>query len=323
MSYEPSDVLYNVFPLSHVNARFTTVLPAMLANAKAVVHRRFSASRFWDTCREERVTAFNYMGTMSALLLAQPARVDDSQHEVQKAYGSGTVGAMRQRFTERFGVSLVETYGSTELGMVTHTGLGYSPEASCGRCVPGYTLEIQDSDGRPLPSGQVGEIAVRPTLPGQMFSRYCDDAEATVEAWRELWFHTGDRGRRDDDGWLYFVDRTKDVIRRRGENISSWEVERAFVAHPAVAEACAVAIPSDVSGEDVLVALVLISAATPEELLRFSEQHLPHFAVPRYVRVVEALPKTPSSHVEKYKVKGQGVTVDTWDRERHDYELSR
>ena len=324
MAYEETDVLYNVFPLSHVNARFTTILVAMLVNATAVVHRRFSASGFWATCREEGVTAFNYMGTMSALLLAQPARDGDRDHGARKAYGSGTVGALQQQFRSRFGVAMVETYGSTELGMVTHTGLSASsPAASCGQPVEGYAVSIQDRAGRSLAAGEKGEITVRPVLPGQMFTGYFDNAPATVQAWRDLWFHTGDRGYLDAKGWLYFVDRLKDTIRRRGENISSWEVERTFLSHPAVAEACAVGIPSGISGEEVLVALVLQSEVPPAELLRYSERDLPYFAVPRYVRIVESLPKTASSRVEKYKVKAEGVTPDTWDRELHDFELSR
>jgi carnitine-CoA ligase len=324
MEYEATDVLYNVFPLSHVNARFTTVLVAMLVNATAVVHRRFSASRFWPACRQEGITAFNYMGTMSALLLAQPARDDDREHGVRKAYGSGTVGALQQQFRSRFGVTMVETYGSTELGMVTHTGLASSaPAGSCGRPVAGYAVSIQDLAGRSLAAGETGEITVRPTLPGQMFSEYFDNAPATVRAWRDLWFHTGDRGYLDNQGWLHFVDRLKDTIRRRGENISSWEVERTFLSHPAVAEACAVGIPSGISGEEVLVALVLHSEASPADLLRYSERDLPYFAIPRYVRFVESLPKTPSSRVEKYKIRAEGVTEGTWDRELHDFELSR
>jgi crotonobetaine/carnitine-CoA ligase len=324
MSYDETDVLYNVFPLSHVNARFTTVLAAMLVNATAVLHQRFSASRFWAICREEGVTAFNYMGTLSALLLAQPASPDDRDHRVRSAYGSGTVGDLRRSFSSRFGVAMVETYGSTELGMVTHTGLASSsPEGSCGRAVSDYLVAIHDPAGHPAAPGEIGEIVVRPTEPGQMFLEYFDNPEATVTAWRDLWFHTGDRGHLDGEGWLYFADRLKDMIRRRGENISSWQVEQAFLAHPAVAEACAVGVPSHVSGEEVLVALVLQDQIPPAELVRFAERQLPRYAVPRYVRVVASLPKTASSRVEKYKMRAEGVTVDTWDAQAERGELAR
>jgi carnitine-CoA ligase len=324
MAYDEDDVLYNVFPLSHVNARFTTVLAAMLVNATAILHRKFSASRFWTICRDEGVTAFNYMGTLSALLIAQPPDPRDREHDVRKGYGSGTVGDLQREFSSRFGVKMVETYGSTELGMVTHTDLlSSSPDRSCGRVVPSYALGVHDPRGQALGPGEIGEIVVRPAEPGQLFLEYLGNPTATVAAWRDLWFHTGDRGYLDENGWLYFVDRLKDMIRRRGENISSWAVEQAFQAHPAVAEACAVGIPSDISGEEVLVALVLQGEASHIELVRFTEGHLPRYAVPRYVRMVESLPKTASARIEKYKVKAEGVTNDTWDAESHKGEANR
>lgn len=315
MGYVPSDVLYNTFPLSHVNARFTTVLAAVMADASAVLHRRFSVSEFWSTCRDHGVTAFNYMGAVTVLLLNQPAGPADRDHGVRRAYGSGMVGATRHDFEARFGVETVETYGSTELGMVTHTGFADAPDDSCGRVVDGYELAVQDDVGRSLGPGELGEIVVRPTAPQRMFREYIGDPVATVQSWRDLWFHTGDRGRIDGAGWLTFADRTKDAIRRRGENISSWEVEQAVARHSAVMEVCAVGVPSVISGEEVLVAVVVSQDVTPEALLQAAEEQLPHYAVPRYVRFVDELPKTRSARTEKYKIRTEGVTADTWDRE--------
>jgi crotonobetaine/carnitine-CoA ligase len=315
MGYDSSDVLYNAFPLSHVNARFTTVLAAVMADASAVLHRRFSVSEFWSTCRDHGVTAFNYMGAVSVLLLNQPAVPADRDHVVRRAYGSGMVGATRHDFERRFRVRTVETYGSTELGMVTHTGFADAPDDSCGRVIDGYELAVQDDFGRSLGPGELGEIVVRPTAPQRMFREYIGDPVATVQSWRDLWFHTGDRGRIDETGWLTFVDRTKDAIRRRGENISSWEVEQALARHPAVMEVCAVGVPSVISGEEVLVAVVVSQDITPEALLQAAEEQLPHYAVPRYVRFVAELPKTRSARTEKYKLRAEGVTPDTWDRE--------
>jgi len=148
-----------------------------------------------------------------------------------------------------------------------------------------------------------------------MFREYIGNPAATVEAWRDLWFHTGDRGRIDEAGWLTFVDRTKEAIRRRGENISSWEVEQAVGRHPAVVDVYAVGVPSRISGEEVLVAVAVRQDVSPEALLLTAEAHLPHYAVPRYVRFVEQLPKTQSARTEKYKLRAEGVTDDTWDRE--------
>jgi crotonobetaine/carnitine-CoA ligase len=315
MGYDESDVLYNAFPLSHVNARFTTVLAAVMADASVVLHRRLSVSEFWPTCRRHGITAFNYMGTVSVLLLKQPAASSDRDHPVRRAYGSGMVGPLRREFEHRFSVDTVETYGSTELGMVTHTGFGGAPDDSCGRVVDGYEIAVQDARGASLAPGELGEIVVRPTTPQRTFREYIGNPAATVEAWRDLWFHTGDRGRIDEAGWLTFVDRTKDAIRRRGENISSWEVEQAVGRHPAVVDVCAVGVPSRISGEEVLVAVAVRQDVSPEALLLTAEAHLPHYAVPRYVRFVEQLPKTQSARTEKYKLRAEGVTDDTWDRE--------
>ncbi|MCW1432289.1 AMP-binding protein [Novosphingobium sp. JCM 18896] len=324
MGYGHDDVLFNAFPLSHVNARYTTIYPAMLAGARAVLHRRFSASAFWDICRTERITAFNYMGVIPVLLLNQTVTQGDRDHCVTRAYGAGAADKISDQFEERFGVPLVETYGSTELGMVSCTRLGERSPDSCGVASSDYQIEIQDELGWPLPSGGTGEIVVRPTRPGVMFSRYLGDPAATVEALKGLWFHTGDRGRRDSEGKLYFVDRVKDVIRRRGENISSWEVERVLEAHPAISEASAIGVDSHVSGQEVMVVLVGAGEqVAPAELLEHCEKHLPYYAVPRYVRFVDSLPRTASARVEKYRLREAGVTPDTWDREEAGYVLKR
>lgn len=200
-------------------------------------------------CRKHDVTAFNYMGAVSVLLLNQPAGPGDRGHGVRRAYGSGMVGELRRDFEARFGIETVETYGSTELGMVTHTGFADAPDESCGRVIDGYELAVQDEDGRSLGPGELGEIVVRRTTPHRMLHEYVGDSAATIQAWCDLWFHTGDRGRVDGAGWLTFVDRTKDAIRRRGENISSWEVEQAIARHPAVLEVRAVGVLSAISGE--------------------------------------------------------------------------
>lgn len=323
MRYTESDVLFNAFPFSHVNARYTTMYAAMVVGARVVLHRKFSASRFWTICAEQGVTAFNYMGIIPVLLLEQPASEEDRGHRVVKGYGSGAPGEIADIFEARFGVSLVEAYGSTELGMATHTQLGERRPGSCGVATTDYELQIQDSLGREAEVGVAGEIVVRPRHPGVMFREYFNNPTATVQAWRELWFHTQDRGYIDSDGSLYFVDRMKDVIRRRGENISSWEVEHALESHPLVSESCAVGVASKISGEELLVVVVTSEPVAPESLLEHAEHHLPYFAVPRYVRFVDQLPRTASARVEKYKLRGEGVTADTWDREVNGFELRR
>jgi crotonobetaine/carnitine-CoA ligase len=196
---------------------------------------------------------------------------------------------------------------------------------SCGRPSPYYEVEIHDKLDRPVPPGAEGEICVRPKEPHVMVEEYYRMPEATLEAFRNLWFHSGDRGYMDEDGWFYFVDRMKDAIRRRGENISSWEVEKVIDSHPAVQESAVVGVPSELTEEEVLAVVVRKDAAalSPEQLLDHCQERMPHFAVPRYVRFVDELPKTPSQRIEKYLVREQGVTPDTWDREVHAYEVRR
>jgi crotonobetaine/carnitine-CoA ligase len=325
MRYEPGEVLFTAFPLFHVNARYTTVLPAMLLDGTAVVHRRFSASRFWDICREEGVTAFNFMGALLVMLHKQPERPDDADHRVRKAYGAPAPVTIYEDFERRFGVRLVEVYGSTELGTATMNTFDEVRVGSCGRPSPYYEVEIHDEHDRAVPPGVEGEIVVRPREPHVMFEEYYRMPEATLRAFRTLWFHTGDRGWRDEDGWFTFVDRMKDAIRRRGENISSWEVEKVLDAHPEVQESAVVGVPSELTEEDVLAVVVPApgSELTPEALLDHCQERMAHFAVPRYVRFVDALPKTPSQRIEKYLVREEGLAPGTWDREEHGYVVRR
>ena len=178
-------------------------------------------------------------------------------------------------------------------------------------------LEIHDEAGRVVPPGQSGEIVARPRVPQAMFQGYWNNPEATVRAFRDLWFRTGDRGYLRPDGNLVFTDRIKDTIRRRGENISSFEVERAVQQHDDVVEAAAYALPSDIGEEEVGLAVIRRSGSTvtAADLFGFCVETMPRFAVPRFIRFVESLPKTPSQRIQKYKLRDDGITTDTYDRE--------
>jgi carnitine-CoA ligase len=325
MDYGPGEVLFTAFPLFHVNARYTTVLPALLLGGRFVMHSRFSASRFWDICRAENVTAFNFMGALLMMLYKQPPRPTDREHGVRKAYGAPAPVTIYEDFERRFGLKLVEAYGSTELGTATMNTVHEFKVGSCGRPVPYYEVEIHDELDRAVAPGREGEICVRPKEPHVMVEEYYRMPEATLRAFRNLWFHTGDRGYADADGWFYYVDRMKDAIRRRGENISSWEVEKVIDSLDPVQESAVVGVPSELTEEDVLAVVVLKEGAglSPEELLDHCQERMPHFAVPRYVRFVSRLPKTPSQRIEKYILRDQGLTPDTWDRERARYEVRR
>lgn len=318
MNYTSEDRLFTVFPLFHVNARYTTILTALMVDCDVVMHTKFSASRFWDICREEGVTAFNFMGSMLTILMKQPEREDDADNPVKKAYGAPTPVEIYEDFKKRFQVEIAEVYGSTELGTAIYNRPESFKIGSCGKPVSSiYEVEIHDENDEPCPPGVPGEIVVRPKKPNIMFSEYYGMPEKTVEAWRNLWFHTGDRGKMDEDGYFYFLDRMKDAVRRKGENISSYEVERVINEHPVVKESAVIGVPSELSEEEVMAVITLKENETldMDEFIAFCEKRMATFAVPRYVRIVDELPKNSSLRVEKYKLKEEGVTKDTWDRE--------
>jgi crotonobetaine/carnitine-CoA ligase len=325
MDYRRGEVLFNAFPLFHANARYNTVLTAMIVDGTAVLRDQFSVTTFWETCRREEVTAFNYMGAVLMMLNKQPPRDDDANNPVRRAFGAPAPVEIFDEFQQRFGVHLVEVYGSTELGIATMNTVEEFRLGSCGRAAPAYEIKIHDEDDEQCPTGTVGEIVARCRQPYAMFDEYTAMPEATVAAFRNQWFHTGDRAWMDADGYVFYVDRMKDCIRRRGENISSWEVERTIASHPAVAEVAVIGVPSELTEEEVMAVIVPKQGLTidPVHLLDHCQERLPRFAVPRYVKWTTELPKTPSQRVEKYRLRDDGLTDDVWDRSEHGYEVRR
>ncbi|MET9245985.1 AMP-binding protein [Nonomuraea sp. NPDC003709] len=315
MGYEAGDVLFNVFPWNHINVRHAGLLPALISGATLVAHRRFSASRFWEICRREGVTAFNFMGAVAAILERAPATGSDTLHQVRRAYGGPAPEGLSRRFLERFGVLLLEAYACTELGDVAASTAGTRRPGAAGRPVPEYEVVIRDDDGQPVPAGRIGQITVRPRAESMIFSGYAGDPAATGKALRDGWFVTGDRGRLDDDGFLHFAGRRADVIRRRGENIPTWDVEQAVAAMPGVLDVAAVGVPSELTEEEVLVAVTAAPGATlsPPQVHAWCLDRLPRHAVPRYVRVLDALPRNASTKVVKGDLRDQGVPPDAWD----------
>lgn len=325
MQYEKGEVFFTVFPLFHVNAKTNTVLPALILDGRVVMHSRFHASTFWETTRRHGVTAFNYMGALLMMLHKQPPSTDDAENPVRKAYGAPAPVEIFHDFQDRFGVRLVEVYGSTECGIVTYNTIEDMRLGTCGPAAPYYEVEIHDEYDRANPPGQPGEIVVRPREPFIMFTEYYGNPEATAAAFRNLWFHTGDRAVMDEDGYVTYIDRIKDSIRRRGENISSWEVERVITSIEEIQEAAVIGVPSELTEEDVMAVIVPKPDAgiTPDRILDEVNRRMPHFAVPRYIRFVDRLPKSPAQRVQKFALRETGVTADTWDRDTTDYEVTR
>jgi crotonobetaine/carnitine-CoA ligase len=316
MEYTADDVLYTAFPLFHVNAKFTSVTSALLTGARLILDDRFSASRFWDRLREHGVTSFNYMGSLLTILAKQPPGPGDREHGVSRAYGGACPGSLWLAFEERFGLRLHEHYGMTEIGIALQNTRTVRRPGSCGRAAPVFEVRVADEDDVEVPAGELGEIQVRPTRPGVMLREYWARPEATIAATRNLWFHTGDRARMDEDGFVFYADRLTDSIRRRGENISSYDVESVVNGFPSVVESAAYGVPSELGEDDVMIAVVWRPGVEPqvEALVAHCEERLADFAVPRYVRACAELPKTPSERVQKFKLREQGVTPDTLDR---------
>lgn len=325
VGYEPSDVLYTAFPLFHINAKYTSVMCAMESDARLVMDQRFTASGFWDICRKKGITAFNYQGALLMMLWKQPERANDHDNPVRNAFGAPCPIEIWEPFERRFGLHLTEVYGMTEIAIATQNTKSEKKIGSCGKVCSYYDLQVVDDDDNPVPPGTAGEIVVRPLKPSIMIDEYFRMPEATLQAFRNLWFHTGDRGRFDEDGFLYFVDRMKDCVRRRGENISSFEVEAVINTHDAILESAVFGAPSELGEEEVMAAVVLKPGKNLSEvdLLDFCTARMAHFAVPRFVRWMTELPKTPSQRIQKFKLREDGVTADTWDRDKAGYLVQR
>ncbi len=319
------DIFLTFLPLYHFNAQVLTTVTVLVAEAEMVLLDRFSASRFWDEVRHYGATQFNYLGAVMPILAKQPERNDDADNPARIALGAGCPPSVMEEVEKRFGIKCLEGFGMTEIGIPIHVDAGDRRHGSCGKPMDIYEVKLFDDHDKEVPAGEIGEIVFRPRVPFVMMSEYYNMPEKTVEACRNLWFHTGDLAKKDEDGYFYFVDRKKDALRRRGENISSFEVERAINTHPGILESAAVAVQSELAEDEVKICVVLKPGETlaPEELVAYANDRMPYFAVPRYVEFMESLPKTPTERVQKYLLKQAGVTANTWDREKAGVKVSR
>jgi len=310
------DVLCTTLPLFHINA-LNTFAQASLAGCRVAYEPRFSASAFWSTMREREATVVYLLGAMVPILLAQAASAAERSHRVRVGLGPGVPASAAAAFRERTGVPLLEGYGSTETNFVIDSAPERSRAGSMGWVRAGFAARVVDANDVDLPAGEAGELVLRADEPLAFSPGYFGKPDATASAWRNGWFHTGDRVVRDADGCFRFVDRLKDAIRRRGENISSYEVEQVLQSHPAVASVAVYPVRSELAEDEVMAALVARAgeAIDPAELARFCATRLPYFAIPRFIDVVADLPCTENGKVQKYKLRDRGVTASAWDRQ--------
>ncbi len=318
------DVLCTTLPLFHINA-LSSFAQALLSGARMVLHERFSASGFWPAMVDSQATVLYLLGAMVPILLARPPAAEERNHRVRLALGPGVPPDMISAFEERTGVRILEGYASTETNFIIGSTIALQKPGTIGRVRPGYNARVVDEEDFEVPAGAAGELLLRADEPFAFASGYFGMPEKTVEAWRNLWFHTGDRVVRDADGNFRFLDRLKDAIRRRGENISSYEVEQVLLSHPGIDMAAVFPARSELAEDEVMAALVLKAdwRLDPIELMRFCEPRLPYFAIPRFVDFVPELPRTENGKVQKFKLRERGPGAATWDREAAGYVLNR
>lgn len=306
-----ADTYMCVGPLFHGNAQFLAAYPALIAGARFVLREKFSASRWIDQIRDCGATVTNFVGVMMDWTWKQAPRPDDADNRLRCIFAAPTATSILQPFKERFGVeAFVEVFGLTETSAPFLSPYGEERPAGAAGLVADEWFDVRLVDpetDREVAVGEVGELVVRTKQPWTMTSGYYGMPDRTAEAMRNLWFHTGDGLRRDADGWFYFVDRLKDAMRRRGENISSYEVEQAVLGHEDIVECAAVAAPARVeAGEDeVAIFVVAREGATldVDTVRAWCTQRLPAFAMPEYITILDALPMTPSGKVRKIELR--------------------
>ena len=320
---DESDCYLVHLPFFHVGGTLPVV--GMLNRGGAVgLAGEFDTENFWPTVRATGATFVILLGVMSAFLSKRKPSPDDRDHRLGKVMMIPLPDDSRD-FAERFGARIWTIFNMSEVNVPIVSEPDPMVAGTCGKARPGNELRIVDEHDCEVPVGGIGELIMRSDAPWALNSGYFKNPEATVKAWRNGWFHTGDAFRRDADGNYFFVDRMKDAIRRRGENISSFEVEAEIMAHPCIRECAVVAVSSQISEDEVLAIVAPTQGALvdPAELLDFLRPRLAHFMLPRYVRIIPELPRTPTQKIEKYVLRQQGLTSDTWDREKAGIKVRR
>jgi crotonobetaine/carnitine-CoA ligase len=316
------EVTWSCLPLFHSAALGSIFIANILAGERVAIGSRFSVSGFWDEIERSQAKSAVILASMLPLVAHAPdtPAMLRCRGQLRVVTGVPLTAADRGIWQERFGVQYLNSfaYGQTEANFVSLLPYGepIPPLSSMGPPSEDFDVMVVDDNGRPTLLGTAGELVVRPRHPGMIFSGYWRRPDDTVKAMKDLWWHTGDVVRMDESGYLYFVDRKKDYLRSRGENISSFEVESAVLKHPAVAEVAFHAIDGEAGAEDEIKATVIMTASamiSERELFLWIKENLPYFAVPRYIEFRHSLPKTPIGRIQKHELRAAGKTETTWD----------
>ena len=315
-------ILVNL-PMFHMGGTMFVNL-ALAHGGSAVVVESFRTEEFWPTIHDYGITFACFLGAMAPFLLKPPASDKDKQHPLRNVvcipWNEDALA-----LAERFGFQMRTVFNMTETSVPLISGINPQALGTCGKPRPGVDVRVVDGNDCEVAPGEVGELIVRTDRPWSMNHGYYKNPEATADAWRNGWFHTGDGFRYDKEGYFYFVDRIKDAIRRRGENISSFEVESEVSLYPGVAEVAAIPVPSEFSEDEVMIVVAPPPGQNvdPKALFEFLEPRMAHFMLPRYIRVMDTLPMTPTQKIQKNLLRDDGITDDTWDREAHGIRVRR
>ncbi len=325
----PDDRFFCCMPLFHANGLFMQIYAALHGGASAYVTKRFSVGQWLDTVIDQGITLTNALGVMPEFIWRSPPTDRDREHRLRAVIALPVAAEWAAAFEQRFGVRIVQGYGMTEVNMVAYTDPADPVMSGCAGPPLDEYFEVIVADSAtdlPLSPDEIGEILVRPKVPFCFNVGYHQMTAKTVEAWRNLWFHTGDAGRMDEAGRLHFVDRLNDRIRRRGENISSYEVETVINGYDGVIESAVVGLRvAGAGGEDEVLAVVAVDGSPPDpaEFLDWCVPRMPRHSVPRYLQFVPELDKTASGKIRKQAIRDAGVTGDLWDRESIGYIVAR
>ena len=325
LEMKSDDIYYAPLPMFHIAGQWAVVYACMIAECTAILTGTFSLTEFWNDVRKYKATVSFLLGAMANFLYRQPVLPNDSDNTMDRMIVVPLLPEVED-FKTRFGVRVSTTYGGTEQNCPMRSTFNLANNRTCGRpLLDRYEVRIVDENDEEVPPNVPGEMCVRTKNPWDMTLGYWNHPDWTVRSWRNLWYHTGDMLMRDEEGNYYFVDRTKDAIRRRGENISSMEVEQEIVKHPAILECAVIPAESEHTEQEVMAVIVPKQGMTvdPVELIRFLEPRMAYFMIPRYVDTIDALPKTPTGKIQKFPLRERGLTPTTWDREKAGVKLKR
>ncbi|PRZ40866.1 crotonobetaine/carnitine-CoA ligase [Antricoccus suffuscus] len=320
----PSDRVLVTLPMFHLAGQWVGCYQSLIHQNTCVIEPGFSASKFWSVVRENKITYTTLLGAMAEILQQQPPQADDADNPLKYAtmhpLASDVLG-----FAERFGIEIGTGYGMSEIGGVMTGSWESLQPGEAGRARDGYQLRVVDPAGADVQPDEVGELWVKPDDPLMVMNGYHNLPDKTADTIVDGWVHTGDAFKTDDDGHFYFVDRMKDALRRRGENISSFEVEKVINEYPQVYESAVVAVPSDLTEDDIKAVIVTREGQSidPVELIEFLVDRMPYFMVPRYLQFASSLPRTPTQKVQKHLLRDADANQDVWDREAAGITITR